>query len=144
MADAITEATAKLQLDEETGEMVSKGELKKRLAKRAKKAKAEANRAAAPPKDTTKENTAAKKPKPEEAQLDPDAMFKEGFLAKVYDERPTGKDTVTRFPPEPNGLYVTVLFPDVFEILSNCLVKFALRYLLLITQRYSVTFAKRN
>ncbi|KUL82199.1 hypothetical protein ZTR_10178 [Talaromyces verruculosus] len=106
MADAITEATAKLQLDEETGEMVSKSELKKRLAKRAKKAKAEAAKAAAPPKDTAnKENSAAKKAKPEEAQLDPDAMFKEGFLAKVYDERPTGKDTVTRFPPEPNGLF---------------------------------------
>lgn len=117
MADAVTEATAKLQLDEETGEMVSKGELKKRLAKRAKKAKAEAARAAAPPKDTTKENAAPKKAKPEEAQLDPDAMFKEGFLAKVYDERPTGKDTVTRFPPEPNGLYVII---SVFEILSNC------------------------
>ncbi|KAE8548133.1 hypothetical protein EYB25_009927 [Talaromyces marneffei] len=104
MADAIAEATAKLQLDEETGEMVSKSELKKRLAKRAKKAKAEALKAAAPPKDVAKkEDAAAKKPKPEEAQLDPDAMFKEGFLAKVYDERPAGKDTVTRFPPEPNG-----------------------------------------
>lgn len=115
MADAITEATAKLQLDEETGEMVSKSELKKRLAKRAKKAKQEAAKAAAPPKE--KENVAAKKAKPEEAQLDPDAMFKEGFLAKVYDERPTGKDTVTRFPPEPNGLYVMVflwLFWNVF------------------------------
>lgn len=109
MADAITEATAKLQLDEETGEMVSKSELKKRLAKRAKKAKAEAAKAAAPPKETAnKENAAAKKAKPEEAQLDPDSMFKEGFLAKVYDERPTGKDTVTRFPPEPNGLYVPI------------------------------------
>lgn len=110
MADAITESTAKLQLDEETGEMVSKSELKKRLAKRAKKAKTEAARAAAPPKESVnKDNAAAKKAEPEEAQLDPDAMFKEGFLAKVYDERPTGKDTVTRFPPEPNGLYVTIL-----------------------------------
>lgn len=113
MADAIAEATAKLQLDEETGEMVSKSELKKRLAKRAKKAKAEALKAAAPPKDVAKkEDAAAKKPKPEEAQLDPDAMFKEGFLAKVYDERPAGKDTVTRFPPEPNGLYVIILSSD--------------------------------
>ena len=38
MAEAITEGTAKLQLDEETGEMVSKNELKKRMQKRAKKA----------------------------------------------------------------------------------------------------------
>lgn len=105
MADAIAEATAKLHLDEETGEMVSKGELKKRLAKRAKKASKEANKAAAPAPTAKKEPT-VKKPKPEEATLDPDAMFKEGFLARVYEERPTGKDTVTRFPPEPNGLYV--------------------------------------
>ena len=37
VTDAVTAATAKLQLDEETGEMVSKGELKKRLVKRVKK-----------------------------------------------------------------------------------------------------------
>lgn len=121
MADAITESTAKLQLDEETGEMVSKSELKKRLAKRAKKAKTEAARAAAPPKESVKkDNAAAKKAKPEEAQLDPDAMFKEGFLAKVYDERPTGKDTVTRFPPEPNGLYVTILTTFQTSFLTVC------------------------
>lgn len=33
---------------------------------------------------------------------DPDAMFKEGFLAAVYKERPS-EHVVTRFPPEPNG-----------------------------------------
>jgi glutaminyl-tRNA synthetase len=38
MADATAEGTAKLQLNEETGEMVSKGELKKRMQKRAEKA----------------------------------------------------------------------------------------------------------
>lgn len=131
MADAITESAAKLQLDEETGEMVSKNELKKRLAKRAKKAKSEANKAAAPPKDTApKDNGSAKKPKPEEAQLDPDAMFKEGFLARVYEERPTGKDTVTRFPPEPNGLYAR-LFDFFFnmEFCTDCSLKSAFRYL---------------
>ncbi|KAJ9129981.1 Glutaminyl-tRNA synthetase [Coniochaeta hoffmannii] len=100
MADAITEGTAKLQLDEETGEMVSKGELKKRLAKRAKKAAKEKNAKEAPPKD------AAPKPKPkekvEEPTLDPEAMFKQGFLDAVYNERPV-KPVVTRFPPEPNG-----------------------------------------
>lgn len=99
MADAITEATAKLQLDEETGEMVSKGELKKRLAKRAKKAAKEKNAKEAPPKD-------APKPKPkekvEEQPLDPEAMFKQGFLDSVYKERPV-KPVITRFPPEPNG-----------------------------------------
>ena len=116
MADAITEATAKLQLDEETGEMVSKNELKKRLAKRAKKAGKEKAAAAASSSDASKQgndggNKAAaappKKPKVEEtSSIDPDAMFKEGFLARVYDERPVGEGTVTRFPPEPNGLYV--------------------------------------
>jgi len=40
MTDAITIGAAKLQLDEVTGEMVSKGELKKRIQKRAKKARA--------------------------------------------------------------------------------------------------------
>jgi len=99
MADAITEATAKLQLDEETGEMVSKGELKKRLAKRAKKAAKEKTAKEAPPKD-------AQKPKPkekvEEQPLDPEAMFKQGFLEAVHKERPV-KPVVTRFPPEPNG-----------------------------------------
>lgn len=39
--------------------------------------------------------------------IDPDSIFKGGFLADVYSERPIGKDgmnkVVTRFPPEPNG-----------------------------------------
>lgn len=100
MADALAESTAKMQLDEETGEMVSKGELKKRMQKRAKKAaqtKAAADKAAAPPKP------AAPKPaKAPEEQLDPDAMFKQGWLAGVHRERPV-KPVVTRFPPEPNG-----------------------------------------
>ncbi len=29
-------------------------------------------------------------------------MFKQGFLAEVYKERPE-KEVITRFPPEPNG-----------------------------------------
>jgi glutaminyl-tRNA synthetase len=29
-------------------------------------------------------------------------MFKQGFLADVYKERPV-KPVITRFPPEPNG-----------------------------------------
>jgi glutaminyl-tRNA synthetase len=93
MADAITEGTAKLQLDEETGEMVSKGELKKRLAKRAKKAaQAKAN---APAK-------APFAPKPEAKNPEPMNMLAQGWLDEVYKERPV-KPVVTRFPPEPNG-----------------------------------------
>ncbi|KAL2177064.1 tRNA synthetases class I, catalytic domain-containing protein [Thermothelomyces heterothallicus CBS 202.75] len=107
LGDAPTENGAKLQLDEETGEWVSKGELKKRLAKRAKKALKEKNK-------DTKDITAATKvaqdgaapkktkEKTEDGPIDPDAMFKHGFLADVYNERPE-KEVFTRFPPEPNG-----------------------------------------
>ncbi|KAI1613072.1 glutaminyl-tRNA synthetase [Exophiala viscosa] len=37
------------------------------------------------------------------APADPDAMFKEGWLAAVRKERPMDEPVVTRFPPEPNG-----------------------------------------
>lgn len=122
MAEAVADAAAKLELgeaaadnapklmlDEETGEMVSKGELKKRLAKRAKKALKDKNKeekSKDTPSDlaTAQAGAAPKKPKvkEEEAPLDPDAMFKQGFLSEVFKERPL-KPVVTRFPPEPNG-----------------------------------------
>lgn len=92
---------AKLQLDEETGEMVPKAELKKRQQKRAKKAaqeKARQEKASAGPKQTTPPTAR----KAQEQSIDPDAMFKQGFLDDVYHERPV-KNVVTRFPPEPNG-----------------------------------------
>lgn len=99
MADAITEGTAKLQLDEETGEMVSKAELKKRLAKRAKKAAQAKAKSAAPPKEVA----ATKPKKPEETKAaEPSNVFAQGFLSEVYKERPV-KPVFTRFPPEPNG-----------------------------------------
>ncbi|ROW16676.1 hypothetical protein VPNG_01511 [Cytospora leucostoma] len=102
MADKVENATAslaKLQLDEETGEMVSKAELKKRLQKRAKKAAKAANVKETPAED----KKAPPKPKEKtEESIDPDAMFKQGFLAEVFRERPM-KPVVTRFPPEPNG-----------------------------------------
>lgn len=102
MADKAENATAslaKLQLDEETGEMVSKAELKKRIQKRAKKAAKAANVKEAPAED--KKAPAKPKEKVEET-IDPDAMFKQGFLSEVYKER-TVKPVFTRFPPEPNG-----------------------------------------
>ena len=100
MADAITENTAKLQLDEETGEMVSKGELKKRLAKRSKKAAQAKAKAEAPEKPVA---AAQKASKPEDAKpAEPTNMFTQGFLDEVYKERPV-KPVITRFPPEPNG-----------------------------------------
>jgi glutaminyl-tRNA synthetase len=96
--DTITEGTTKLQLDEETGEMVSKNELKKRLQKRAKKAATAKSKAEAPVAIAPK--TA---PKPEQvATPEPTSMFAIGWLDEVYKERPV-KPVVTRFPPEPNG-----------------------------------------
>ncbi|OBT70620.1 hypothetical protein VF21_10283 [Pseudogymnoascus sp. 05NY08] len=100
MADAITEGAAKLQLDEETGDMVSKGELKKRLAKRAKKAATAKAKSEAPSKAAAAPKAAAEKK--EDVPVDINAIFKEGFLDRVYKERPV-KDVYTRFPPEPNG-----------------------------------------
>ncbi|KAI6782758.1 glutaminyl-tRNA synthetase [Emericellopsis cladophorae] len=102
MAEEITQNMPKLQLDEETGEMVSKAELKKRQQKRAKKAaqeKARAEKAAAGSAPAKPKATA---PKAEETATDPEQMFKVGWLADVYKERPE-KNVVTRFPPEPNG-----------------------------------------
>lgn len=81
--------------------MVSKNELAKRIKKRAKKAgKAAASLArdspnGFPAKPPTTSSTS-------EPRLDADAMFKQGFLAEVYKERPV-TEVLTRFPPEPNG-----------------------------------------
>lgn len=101
MAAALTAATAKLQLDEVTGEMVSKNELAKRTKKRAKKAnKVEA---ALLVTDRTSDHPAKSPTKSSSPpHLDVDAIFKHGFLADVYKERPA-EEVVTRFPPEPNG-----------------------------------------
>ncbi|ESZ92589.1 glutaminyl-tRNA synthetase [Sclerotinia borealis F-4128] len=99
MADVITEGMAKLQLDEETGDLVSKAELKKRLAKRAKKAAQAKAKSEAP----SKEAAASKPKKVEETKAtEPSNVFTQGFLSEVYKERPV-KPIFTRFPPEPNG-----------------------------------------
>lgn len=99
MAEAITEGTAKLQLDEETGEMVSKNELKKRMQKRAKKAATAKSKAEAPA-----EKASAPKAQKSVDATAPEAtnMFAIGWLDEVYKERPV-KPVITRFPPEPNG-----------------------------------------
>ncbi|KAI0834248.1 glutaminyl-tRNA synthetase [Hypoxylon sp. FL0890] len=100
MAD-LAESTAKLQLDEETGEMVSKAELKKRQKKREKAKAKEAARS-----EVKNEEKAKPAPKPkattDEPAIDPNFMFKTGFLDEVFKIRPM-KPVFTRFPPEPNG-----------------------------------------
>jgi glutaminyl-tRNA synthetase len=117
MADAISEQTAKLQLDDETGEMVSKNELKKRMQKRAKKAAAASRHVdpKAPPKQTLQNQEPVKastsKPTTFEEPVDQNAMFERGFLAEVYKLRPS-KDVITRFPPGPNG-YLYVIPPHL-------------------------------
>ncbi|KAE8357033.1 tRNA synthetases class I, catalytic domain-containing protein [Aspergillus coremiiformis] len=100
MAETVTDGLAKLQLDPETGEMVSKSELKKRMQKRAKKASKAA--AKTNPSNNSENKSENKPPRPAEPTLDPDAMFKQGFLADVYNLRPSPQ-VRTRFPPEPNG-----------------------------------------
>ncbi|KAK4042961.1 hypothetical protein C8A01DRAFT_44031 [Parachaetomium inaequale] len=99
MADAVAEQTAKLQLDDETGEMVSKNELKKRTQKRAKKAAAASRHVA--PKETSKQTLTSKAISDNEP-VDQNAMFERGLLAEIYKLRPS-KEVTTRFPPGPNG-----------------------------------------
>lgn len=102
-----TEATAKLVLDDKTGDMVTKNELKKRTQKRVKKAAQAEARAKKAVEDShaVKDGSASSPlpPRPKETpQIDPDSMFKQGFLAEVFNIRPS-KPVITRFPPEPNG-----------------------------------------
>jgi glutaminyl-tRNA synthetase len=70
-----------------------KGPSKRALEKEAKKAAAKAKKAAYAlrPKAQTKP-----------ASKEPTSIFSEGWLKRVYEEKPA-QDVRTRFPPEPNG-----------------------------------------
>lgn len=93
--------TDKLQLDEETGEMVSKNELKKRMQKRAKKASTDSRNGTSIAVQKPAKNQESKA-SPEETTVNQNTMLEQGFLAGVYKIHPE-KDIVARFPPEPNG-----------------------------------------
>lgn len=75
-----------------------KGPSKRALEKAAKKAAAKAKKAehALRPKEKTDA------PKKTEAAKAPASIFSEGWLKRVYEEKPV-KEVRTRFPPEPNG-----------------------------------------
>lgn len=75
-----------------------KGPSKRALEKAAKKAAAKAKKAehALRPKEPSK--PADKKP----ASTEPANVFSEGWLRRVYEEKPA-KEVRSRFPPEPNG-----------------------------------------
>ena len=84
MADDIAQQnSAKMQLDEETGEMVSKNELKKRTQKRAKEAAAAARNGVSTSTPVQEPITRGQPATAEEPVVNPDAMFKQGFLAEV-------------------------------------------------------------
>jgi len=70
-----------------------KGPSKRALEKAAKKAAAKAKKAehALRPKESTKP-----------ASAEPASIFAEGWLRRVYEEKPV-TDVRSRFPPEPNG-----------------------------------------
>ncbi|CAK7226701.1 Glutaminyl-tRNA synthetase [Sporothrix eucalyptigena] len=115
MDDTLANTVAKLQLDEVTGEYVSKNELKKRTQKRAKRAATEARAKAAQDEKGAKDaagtasvtqgavaQAAPAKPAATVPLIDPESIFKQGFLQDVYELRPS-QDVLTRFPPEPNG-----------------------------------------
>ncbi|KAF1992456.1 putative Lysyl-tRNA synthetase, cytoplasmic [Aulographum hederae CBS 113979] len=99
-ADAPTENLQNLQLDEVTGEQVSKSELKKRIKQREKDAKKAEKAAAAPPKAQAKE----KGPSAEEQEkdLNPNQYFE--IRSRAVNKL---RQTKTPFDPYPHKFSVT-------------------------------------
>ncbi|KIX97525.1 uncharacterized protein Z520_06977 [Fonsecaea multimorphosa CBS 102226] len=99
MADS-SEASKSLpeRVKEKVENAISDNKPKKEKAPKQPKAPKEAKPPAEKPAKPAKPANAAPS-----APTDPDAMFKEGWLAAVRKERPADEPVVTRFPPEPNG-----------------------------------------
>ncbi|KAK6827216.1 Nucleotidylyl transferase [Apiospora arundinis] len=114
MADAVADKTAKMDLnkkpkddeadwaiDEATGDKykdMAYADI--RIYKNAA-GQVQSRQERPPPKPVNKTPKPAAEKK-EDTAIDPETMFKQGFLDDVYKERPES-NVVTRFPPEPNG-----------------------------------------
>ncbi|CCE61478.1 hypothetical protein TPHA_0A04020 [Tetrapisispora phaffii CBS 4417] len=103
-AKAATEAVANLHLDEETGEMVSKSELKKRIKQRAVAAKKAAKQASAPPKPEAK-----KKKDDGLADLSPSQYF-EARSRNILELRKSQEPN-----PYPHKFNVSITLPKFLE-----------------------------
>lgn len=102
--EAVSEKLAATGLTESVPEAAPAPKQSKSQAKKEarKEAKAKASKESKPkPEKKPKAPPSAKTLEPA-APIDPDAIFKEGFLKKVYGEKPS-EQVFTRFPPEPNG-----------------------------------------
>ena len=74
----------------------------KAKAKKQPKEPKEPKEPKAPKESKTPTAKKEKAPNVPAVPIDPNSMFKEGFLKAVYNEKPA-KRVITRFPPEPNG-----------------------------------------
>lgn len=112
MADGLPEHTILPDRTKEVGIATSvpnsKGDVEGGSQPKKEKKKEKAPRPPRPEGIQSKKTPAARAPKESvkevipTAPIDPQSMFKEGFLKTVYNENATQK-VFTRFPPEPNG-----------------------------------------
>lgn len=90
--------------DTVAGEGEEKGPSKRALEKERKKAEKAAKKAEHKQAGQASLASRPKQTPADAAPKDPTAVFDEGWLKRVYEEKPVGRGKVrTRFPPEPNG-----------------------------------------
>ena len=95
-----TEDIAKEDNPQSNGGVEVSKKAAKKAAKKAEKAEKKLEHLASRPKEVVHPPREGK-PKGDTPQEEPEVIFKEGFLKKVYAEKP--RSVRTRFPPEPNG-----------------------------------------